>query len=237
MTNYEDENQSESFTEMRGVCSFEYNGTTIFVKAKVEDVACSLSEERNANLWQQNIIDQEVELAEQCFFVFRFNGHTWTNIIARDHLVVELLISEEAKQLSRETLQQRIQQARSLELNKDDARLLSMRLKTRAIYYGVSDTARALSYRIYENGELLERLVTGEGYEILEWESTLHDVSAEQIGEDVEGWIEQLFRENDALEPSMSFMYWVGYVMHRSGHKITTSDAENTLERADFVAL
>lgn len=230
MTTYE-------IAEMRGVCSFEYNGTTVFVKACVEDVARVLSEERNANRWQQNVVDQEVELSEQCFFVFRFNGHTWTNIIARNHLVADLFTSEEAKQLSRETLEQRIQQAQSLELNEEDPRLLSIRLKTRTIYYGVSDAACALGYHVYENGELLEKLETGEGYEITEWQSTIHDAGEEQVGEDVEGWVDQLFRENDALEPSITFMHWVGYVMHKPGHKITTRDPENSLERADFIAL
>ncbi|MDX2244878.1 MAG: hypothetical protein NW224_29740 [Leptolyngbyaceae cyanobacterium bins.302] len=169
MANHEDENQNESVAEMRGVCTFEYDGTTLFVKADVEAVARSLSEERNASCWQQNVVGQEVELAEQCFFIFRFNQHTWTTVIARDHSVVDFATGKEAKQLSREIFQQKVEQARSLELNEEDARLLSMRLKTRTIYYGVSDTACALSYRIYENGELLEKLETDDGYEILEW--------------------------------------------------------------------
>lgn len=237
MTNYKDENQNESVAEMRGVCSFDYNGTTIFVRDNIEAVARSLSGERHASRWQQNVVGQEIELAEQCFFVFQLNGHTWTSIIARDHLCIDLLTNEEARQLSREKFQQRMEQARSLELNEEDARLLSMHLKTRTIYYGISDTACALGYRIYENGELLEKLETDGGYEILEWASTIRDVNAEHIGKNVEEWVDQLFCEHDALEPSMNFMHWVGYVMHRPGHKITPRDPESNFERVDFVAL
>ena len=202
------EYERESLSEMRGVCSFSYNGTTIFTRADVEDVARSLSEHRGANRWQQNVVDREVELSHQCFFIFRFNGHSWTTIIARNNV------------------------------GSEDARIISLSLQTRSIYYGISDTACALGYSIYENGDLLEELETGECYENIEWKSSIHNMTTEQIGVNVhiEEWIEKLFRENDVLEPSMTFEDFVGYIMHKSGHKITIEDPDNMLERIDLVA-
>jgi hypothetical protein len=205
----EHEYEREPFSKMRGVCSFDYNGTTIFIRADVEDVAPSLSKHRGANRWQQNIVNQEIELSSQCFFVFQFNGHMWTTIIARNGM------------------------------GSEDARIISLSLQTRAIYYGISDTACALSYNIYENGELLENLETGECYENIEWKSSIHDLTAEQmkVNIHIETWIDKLFRENDMLEPSLTFEDFVGYIMHKPGHKITIRDTNSMFKRTDFIAL
>jgi antitoxin component YwqK of YwqJK toxin-antitoxin module len=94
----------------------------------------------------------------------------------------------------------------------------------------------ALQYRIFENGKLLERLNTGECYENIEWESTIHHVEAEQIG-NIEEWVEKIFIENDALEPSIEFMNLVGYWMHKPGDKITMYYTGGNIERCDFITL
>jgi hypothetical protein len=203
-----DEDDYKSLAERRGVCSFNYNGTTVFVKADVENVARSLREHRGTYQWHQNIVYREVELSHQCFFIFRFNGHIWTIVIPRNSS------------------------------GNEDARLISLSLQTRSIYYGISDTACALEYSIYENGELLETLETSECYESIEWRSSIHDTNTERIGIDIgiEEWIDQLFRENDVLEPSMTFVDFVGYIMHKPGDKITIQDPETIIERIDFVS-
>jgi hypothetical protein len=198
----------KSLAELRGVCSFNYNGTTIFVKADVEDAARSLREHRSTYQWHKNIVNREVELSHQCFFVFRFNGHSWTTIIPRNSS------------------------------GNEDARIISLSLKTRSICYAISDTACAVGYSIYENGELLENLETGECYESIEWRSSIYDTNTERIGVDIglEEWIDRLFRENDVLEPSMTFVDFIGYIMHKPGDKITIQVPENMIERIDFVS-
>ena len=203
------EYERKPLSELRGVCSFDYNGTTIFIRADVEDVARSISEQRVTNKWQRNIVDLEVELSHQCFFIFQFNGHNWTTIIPRNRSIDE------------------------------DARLISLSLQTRAIYYGISDTACALEYSIYENGELVEKLETGECYKNIEWRSSIHDPDTGRIGINVgvEEWIEQLFYENDVLEPSMTFVDFVGYVSYKPGHKIVIKDPGNMFKSIDIVTI
>jgi hypothetical protein len=200
------EYERKSVAEMRGICSFDYNGNTVFAKANVEDVSRAISERYSTSQWQKNIINREIELTNQCFFIFQYSGHVWTNIISRQYS------------------------------NYDYAQFISKSLKTRTIDYEVSDTASALKYRIFENGELLERLNTGECYENIEWESTIHHVGAEQIG-NIEEWVEKIFIENDALEPSIEFMNLVGYWMHKPGDKITMYYTGGNIERCDFITL
>jgi hypothetical protein len=208
--------------EMRGVVSFDYDGISVHVRADVEPVARALSEVRGARVWEQDVIGREVALGEQCFVVFRLNGHTWTHVLARDRHRRSVGESASAYRRLRD-------------LDAEDARALSEQLGTRAIYYGVSDTALALVYHVYDGGALVERLETGEGYDIDVWESTLHAVQADQI-EDVEEWVDGLFREFDALEPGMHFTHFAGYILHKPGDTIPFSDPLGLCERLDFVA-
>jgi hypothetical protein len=202
--------QRKSLAEIRGVCSFNYNGNTTFVRASVEDVARSWIIQQKAKEWQQNIVDLEVELTSQCFYIFQFKGHTWTNIIARSS---------------------------SMDIDNPDTRILSANLKTRAIYYMICDTVCALGYTIYENGEVLEQLSTDECYENIRWQSKIYSDCKVQGEYGVEGWVEKLFQENDLLEPSLEFMSLAGYAMHKPGQKITIRDPDRVLERLDFIVL
>jgi len=200
---------------MRGVTSFDYDGAAVFVRADVDAAAGALGGIRRVSQWERNIANREVELAHQCFFVLRLSGHTWTCIYGRD--------GDRGSGDSRHRA-----------LDEEDARLLSARLGTRGIYYVVSDTACALGYWIYDNGRLVERLETGEAYEIGEWMSELHE---EVPDGDTEEWIDRLFREQDALEPGISFTHFAGYILHEPGHKITVRDPDGICERLDFLAV
>jgi hypothetical protein len=200
------EYERQTISEMRGVCSFDYNGNTVFAKANVEDVSRAIYERHSTSQWQKHIINREIELTDRCLFIFQYSGHVWTNIISRQYS------------------------------NYDYAQFISKSLKTCTIDYEVSDTARALKYCIFENGELLERLNTGECYENIEWESTIHDVETEQIG-NIEEWVDKIFIENDALEPSLEFMNLVGYWRHKPGDKITMYYTGGNIERCDFITL
>jgi hypothetical protein len=202
--------QEEALSETRGVCSFDYNGTIIFVRSDVESVAHNISNNRNA-VWQRYIIDQEVMISDKSFFIFRLSGHEWTNVIASDIFICRL--------------------------NEEDACLLSEQLKTRTIYYGISDCACAVEYRIYENGKLLEALTTTEGYEISMWMSLIHNTCEMRIQEDIEKWIDSLFRELNALEGGAMFMYWLNPIFYEKGASITNRDPDNIVERCDLVSL
>ncbi len=173
-------------------------------------MARSWSIQQNAKEWHQNIVDREVELTSQCFFIFQFKGHAWTNIIARSS---------------------------SGDIDDSDTRILSSNLKTRAIYYTICDTVCGLGYTIYENGEALEQLETGEYYKNIQLYSKIHSGHKVYSEYGVQGWVEKLFQENDLLEPSMEFMSIVGYAMHKPGDKITIRDSKRVLARVDFIGL
>ena len=126
----------------------------------------ALSRYRKARLVEKDIVNREVTLVEQCFFIFRLRGHKWTQIIARDRLIIDLMMNMD---FSQPDFKRRVEEARKLELNKKDAKMMSVQLSTRALFYGISDTSCALNYELYEKGKLIEQLETGVGYEICKW--------------------------------------------------------------------
>jgi hypothetical protein len=204
--------QEQPLSGTRGVSSFDYNGFIVFVQSSVEGVAHNLSNNKNAKR-QRDIIDKEVTIIDKSFFVFRLSGHEWTNIIAVAGDISVYHLTEE------------------------DACLLSEQLKTRTIYYGISDCACAVEYRIYENGNLLETLSTYESYEISMWKSLIHDVCKISIQEDIEKWLDCLFREFNVLEGGAMFTYWLDTVLYEKGHTVINRDPDSIIERCDFITL
>lgn len=216
------------------MASFDYNGTTVLARANVDDTARAFNDFRSAKRWLQNVAGQKVELADQCFFAFRLNGHLWTNILGRDRMAMDFFTTQMGK-MDQVALMKRFQEIQKLELNRDDARELSLRLKTRAIFFGNSDTACALGYEIFENGTAVEKLETDEGYKISKWESSLH--TRDEVGEKVQAWVQNMFEENDAFAPGLNFLHLVGYLMHNPGDPVTMTDGAKDFERIDFTAL
>ncbi|WP_017663024.1 ankyrin repeat domain-containing protein [Baaleninema simplex] len=119
-------------SEQRGLVSDCLNDNLILVKGDVEQVAEALCRVRNATVWKHDVFEQEVELTNECFIVFKFHGHSWT------------VIHEEVVYSWKNGLKDK------------DARAISQQLQTQAIEYGVSDTAGVIGYKLYDRGELLE---------------------------------------------------------------------------------
>jgi len=177
-------------------------------------------------------IDKPVKLTGQCFILFRLRGHRWTQILGRDHSVTDVLMSGVG---DRKKMQKLIGQARKIDLNADDAKALSKRLKTRALYYGVSDTAGALGYELFENGQSIEKVDTEEGWVVREFKSSKRSGKTGDNGMEL---AQSLFTELDAYDPGLKFMYLVGYIMHKPGDKVTFRNTEDRMfERLDFVAI
>jgi hypothetical protein len=225
----------ESLEDLRGTVTFEYNGVTVLVKSDVESVARCLSNIREASKCEIDVLGKQIKLTEQCFFIFCFHGHQWTHILGRDRIQWEISDDKFRKKLSKSLLK-RMEKGERLELNQADARFLSQNLQTQAIYYDISDTACALSYCLYNDGEVVERLETGDGYEITNWQSIIHNIDASEI-EDIEEWVDRFFQNQDALEPGLNFNHMVGYFMHRSGDKVKIENLDNNIDRLAFVAI
>lgn len=220
--------------EMRGAFTFNYDGKSIWALADPEAVTDALSRSRKAGTVIKNAANQPVTLTDQCFFIFRLRGHTWTQIVARDQEVVRLIMNQGRDKQDKKELNRKMNQARRRELNEKDAQSLSRQLSTRALFYGISDTACALGYKLYENGTLIEQLETEEGYEIRKWKSATHPQQKKEIG-NIEQWVHALFLELDALEPGLSFAYLAGAVCHNE--PVDLLAGPDIFERIDFIGL
>jgi hypothetical protein len=237
MSNAEPQNES-SVQNRRGVNSFEYNGRSIFVKADVDKVSAALAKHRGTSQRKTNIADRPVTLAKQCFFVFRFAGHTWTQIIGRDSLddvnpFMGAKFDLEKLKASAATL-----------LNEGDAKAISSELGTTALYYFVGDTAYGIGYTLYDDGELVEKLEAGEtldeaGEDLgdkCEWQSAT-GASGPADAYAAMPWVDALFKRLDAFEPGIFFGMLVGYFGHKPGEKVTISNKQGQFERIDFVSV
>jgi hypothetical protein len=232
-----------TLAERRGVASFEYNGSSVFLRAGVEQVAAALKARRKARIWRRDVFGQPVTIAEQCFFVFRLRGHRWTQVIARDQAegdaVLALVRARRAgKRPARVTA---ARQAQLANLKEADAQALSAALSTPAIFYGVGDTAVALDYVLFENGRAVERLRTGEAYGDVEFSSDLRKVRAAGL-RDVERFVDAFFRSQDALEPGWNLGTLVGRYRPDAGDEVVVNDPDegfwpNAYERVDFLAV
>jgi len=236
-----DSRQEVPLSDMRGVTSFEYNGKSVFVKADVEAVSAALAKHRRASLRKTDIAGKPVELAKQCFFVFRFAGHTWSQIIGRD----PFLDSEDgANPFAGGFDVEKLNAIVATHLNEDDAKAISSELKTTALYYFIGDTSFAIGYSLFESGELVEKLDAGEAYDEegndLEPSFSWYSKTGESGPADARAAMsraEALFKRLDALEPGLNFQWLVGYVMHRPGDEVTVSNQRGDFERIDFVVI
>jgi hypothetical protein len=124
----------------------------------------------------------------------------------------------------------------TINLNAGDAKALSKRLKTQAWFYQVSDTGAALGYELFDNGKSIEQLETTGGWKTSAFRSTQRSLQAADIS-DAQAHTHALFTDLDAFDPSLKFMYLVGYAMHKPGDRATFTNTEELFERLDFVAL
>ncbi|RUR85701.1 hypothetical protein ACF3DV_24915 [Chlorogloeopsis fritschii PCC 9212] len=225
---------TESITDLRGVGSFNYNGTTVLCRSDVYSVAHVISDMRGAKTWRRNVVGQKIELTDQCFIIFRLRSHQWTQVIGRDRAAFNLLRSSNLD--TEQTVKKMREAEQSIHLNEDDAEILSGLLDTYSIFYQVSDTANALRYKLYFNGKLLEKFKADDWYDVPELESYFRTVNIDNIG-DVREWVDRFFKEQNVYIPGWKFTDFAGYFCHKPGDKILIEDPDRDFERLDFINL
>ena len=196
-----------------------------------------ISSIRSASFRKTDIADGTVRIATQCLFTFRFAGHKWAQIVSRNH-----------------------------DLNEDDAKTISSRLRTTALYYAVYDTSFAISYALFHKGDLIERLEVTypddsieesdydsdyDGDYDVDWYSAVEgsrlDVEVAAIASDEAGpeddamcpmeWVENLFERLDAYESGITFAHLIGAMTHKPGDTFVVNDQLGEIERVDYIDL
>ena len=192
-------------SELRGVVSFDTNEILALVLAPVAPVAEAFRKRRKAKTWTKNVGGRAVTVADPSFVVYRLKGHPWT-ILDCYH-------------------------GRGTSLQPADAQGLSKALKTKAIFYGHSDTAGVTLYDLFDKGKRLEHFEYDEG---VEFESAIRDIEPPD-GPDIEAFVDAFLREQDALAPGIST--YLGGWAAKPGDKMTLDSlAADGVERADWVA-
>ncbi|MUL37914.1 hypothetical protein [Gloeocapsopsis dulcis] len=64
----------------RGIVSIDLNQILAFVKASIELVAQTFSQAIQAEIWQRDVYQCEIEIVGQGFIIFQFREHPWTLI-------------------------------------------------------------------------------------------------------------------------------------------------------------
>jgi len=193
-------------SELRGVVSFDTNEILALVLAPVEQVAEAFRKRRKAKTWAKNVGGKTVTVADPSFVVYRLKGHPWT-ILDCYH-------------------------GRGTSLQPADAQALSKALKTKAIFYGNSDTAGVTLCDLFDKGKRLEHFEYDEG---VEFESAIRDIEPPDGPDDIYAFVDAFLREQDALAPGIST--YLGGWAAKPGDKVTLDLlAADWVERVDWVA-
>lgn len=222
--------------DLRGVNSFDVDEFWLLIQTDVERAAEAFVHVRQAEDWQRDVFDREVQLTDNCFLVSRLRGHVWT-------LICSLRSTDHRQWLSN-----------------DDAKKMSARIGVKAIFYGNSDTACAVGYALYDSGELAELFddncdfddelsSDGDGEEATSeaagqrdggprFHSTLRTVLPEQrfIPYD---FVDAFFRWQRAFVPAFGLSL-IGTILFKTGERVRISIGgleANDVERCDFVSL
>lgn len=211
--------------ERRGVVTFETNELLVLVKAPVEATADAFAKHIGAKTWIKNANGKPVRTASTGYVLYQMTGHPYTTIFLYAHSPGSFKYP-----------------------NEDLARALSKGLKTKAIYFGNSDTASATAFEVYENGKQLERFCCEAD---LEFTSTLRDESeAPEDGPDIYPFVDKVMREHDAFAPG--FTSYVSRFGLEPGEKVTLDISARSMDldveyaggvtepvfaRVDYVAL
>ena len=147
-----------------GIEMTDLNQLAILVFDSVENVVKALGQKSPIVRWEKNIYARQIRLAaENSYIVLKLCGHSWTVVFE------EYFGGKYYRKIA--------------DL---DACLFSEILKTKAIFYEVSDTDYCLGYYFYERGELIERFFYGESF--IRWENgVFRDPPPEAYEEDYPG--------------------------------------------------
>jgi len=196
--------------ECRGVASFDTDEILLLVRAPVEPVAAAFRDRRGLATWVPEAQGQTVTVSDPCYLVYRLAGHPWT-IIDRYH-------------------------GTGGYPEPGDAEALSAALRTRAVYYGNSDTASATGYELFEGGRRLERFEADDG---VAFESTLRRVDPPEDCDGIYPFVDAFLRAQDAFVPGWSV--YLGGWCHRPGQEVRLdlelreADGRRVVERLDFL--
>lgn len=189
-----------------GIVTTDTDNAVVFVQAEVAAVSLALAKLLRAKSRDEDVANREIELSRDCCFVTRLAGQTWTMVI---HNQIRVDYASQARELSK-------------------------RLDTLALSYQVSDTAGAIGYELYEQGQLLEKFEDSDLG--MEFRSALRDDEPTDPYE----FADQVFREQGILDPATSFAHVVGYVASQPGDKVTIRVPKKgpvLIERIDFLKL
>jgi hypothetical protein len=71
---------SQPIEQRRGIDSIDINQSVILVRTPIEQVAQTLAQILQADSWERDAYNREIELLGQDFVVFQFRGHPWSTI-------------------------------------------------------------------------------------------------------------------------------------------------------------
>ena len=157
----------------------DFNRKIVLVRAPVEDVARALA---TAGVrWEKDVLGRRVVLGKRAALVFRLRGHEWTG-------VVSALLREWPP------------------IDSDWKEAISARLRTSVSDYYLGDTAGVRGYTLYRKGEKQEELSAEDG-KVVRFSSKLRKVRAAEI-KDADGFIDEFFRTQDAVDAGITFNYF-----------------------------
>ncbi len=200
-----------SLEQKRGIETIDLNQILVLVKAPIEPVAQAFSQARQADIWERDVYDHQIETTKgQGFIVFQLRGHSWTLISEMDFV------------------------PHRTPLKNKDAQTLSRLLQTRAIYYRVSDTSGYIGYEFYENGTFIEMLSAEEEI-YLEFESQSRPLKPEEIGS-AYIFVYDFMLEQDVYIPALFRVVNQQGYLRLKGPELEDL-VRNDFERLDYIAL
>jgi hypothetical protein len=220
---------NRQWSQMRGIETTDYNNDLILVHAEVEDVAKAMA--AYAARWDRDVLDREVVLGAASAFVFRLQGHVWTEIL---HPYSGHITAPAGTYWDQ---------------------YLSECLHTRVIRYCVSDTVGCVCYHHYVNGEVAEKFdaISGEENGPAPGKSSFYsknrDVQLSQIN-NIWNFARQFFVDQDAYEPGIGETYFLAHRPCKPGDQVVLTNpgfilvdggeefvSKPKIERLDYLAL
>jgi ankyrin repeat protein len=168
-----DRTGSGRYKDKRGLESLDFNGEFLLVKAPIHQTAEAFSRLHAAPDWKRDVFNKNVDLRESGCVVFQFVDHAWS-------LICSLTIDRSLDQY---------------------AQTLSESIGASVIHLAVSDTAGAVSYRLFERGQLAETFqVDDRG---VQFNSTIRSADV-NLAMGTESFVDDFIKQHDAYVPSFA---------------------------------
>jgi ankyrin repeat protein len=201
--------------ELRGILSLDVDELWLAVRAEVAEAASAFAAIRKAKAVHENIYGRPITVARRGFVAFRLCGHGWTLIVTWG--------DDQSRPSTKHWLAP------------DDAKAISKRLATRAVFFAVSDTGGGLTYNLFEHGKLCEKFETGEDDELV-FESSLRKLTQRQL-RSKEKVLNSIFADLGVLIYSMGNVQISEAVPGRSTPLYLPGLDDVVVERLDYIEL